>query len=117
MSKEITVRNLNAWFGKTQVLHDINLAIPKNRITAIIGPSGCGKSTLLRCLNRMHEIAPGARVAGEILLDSQNIYAPDTDPVMLRRQIGMVFQRPNPFPTMSIADNVASGLRLNGVRN
>ena len=117
MSKEITVQNLNAWFGKAQILHDISLSIPKNKVTAIIGPSGCGKSTLLRCLNRMHEINPGARVTGEVFLDSENIYAPGMDPVFLRRHIGMVFQRPNPFPTMSIADNVAAGLRLNGVGN
>ena len=85
-------------------------------MTAIIGPSGCGKSTFIRCLNRMHELVPGARVEGEVLLDGEDIYAPGVDPVQLRRRIGMVFQKPNPFPTMSIFDNVAAGLRLDGVR-
>ncbi len=117
MSKEITAKNVNGWFGKNQVLHDISLHVPKNKVTAIIGPSGCGKSTFLRCINRMHEITPGARVEGSILLDQEDIYGSRMDPVILRRHIGMVFQRPNPFPTMSIADNVAAGLRLNGVRN
>ncbi len=117
MSKEIRVKKLSAWFGKTQVLHDIHMHVPKNHVTAIIGPSGCGKSTLLRCLNRMHEITPGAKVQGEVLLENENIYGQGKDPVFLRRHIGMVFQRPNPFPTMTIADNVSAGLRLNGIRN
>ena len=89
--------------------------IQDNNITAIIGPSGCGKSTFVRCLNRMHEVIVGARAEGEVLLDGENIYAPDVDPVQVRRRIGMVFQKPTPFPTMSIEDNVAAGLKLNGV--
>jgi phosphate transport system ATP-binding protein len=91
------------------------MIVSANRVTAIIGPSGCGKSTLIRCFNRMHEVVPGARVGGEVLLDGGDIYAPAVDPVEVRRRIGMVFQRPTPFPTMSVADNVAAGLRLNGV--
>jgi len=104
----------DAWFGPKQVLRKVNLMIPERRITAVIGPSGCGKSTFIRCLNRMHELVPGARTAGRIRLDGENIYAPDVDPVLLRRRVGMVFQKPNPFPTMSIRDNVLSGLRLTG---
>lgn len=97
-------------------IRDINLGFAHGKITAIIGPSGCGKSTLIRCLNRMHEVTPGARVEGKVLLDGEDIYQPGVDPVLVRRRIGMVFQRPNPFPTMSIFDNVAAGLRLNGIR-
>jgi phosphate transport system ATP-binding protein len=108
--------SLNAWFGAKHALKDINVSFKANAVTAIIGPSGCGKSTLLRTLNRMHELVPGAKISGEILLDSENIYAADTDPVMIRRRIGMVFQKPNPFPTMSIYDNVAAGLRLTGTK-
>jgi phosphate transport system ATP-binding protein len=107
---------LSAWFGVKQALKDINISIKANAVTAIIGPSGCGKSTFLRALNRMHELVPGAKMAGQVLLDGKNIYAPDVDPVMVRRRVGMVFQKPNPFPTMSIYDNVAAGLRLTGVR-
>ena len=108
---------VNAYFGRTHAVRNVSLGIKPNLITAIIGPSGCGKSTLLRCLNRMHELVPGARVEGQVLLDDDDIYAPGIDPVMVRRRVGMVFQRPNPFPTMSIYDNVAAGLRLNGMHN
>ncbi len=107
---------LNAWFGEKHVLKDINLSMKANAVTAIIGPSGCGKSTFIRTLNRMHELVPNAKMSGEILLDQENIYAPGVDPVMIRRRVGMVFQKPNPFPTMSIYDNVAAGLRLTGVQ-
>ena len=105
---------LNAWFGTKQALKDINLPIKANAVTAIIGPSGCGKSTFVRTLNRMHELIPNAKTSGQILLDGENIYGSDVDPVMLRRRVGMVFQKPNPFPTMTIYDNVAAGLRLTG---
>src|ERR687888_1756795 len=108
-----TVR-LTALFGANAAVRDVSLLFPANTVTAIIGPSGCGKSTLLRCLNRMHELIPGTAVAGEVLLDDVNIYGADVNPVELRRRIGMVFQRPTPFPTMSIYDNVAAGLRVNG---
>ncbi len=108
---------LNAWFGPKQALKDINVTIKANAVTAIIGPSGCGKSTLIRTLNRMHELVPGAKMTGQVLLDGQNIYSPDVDPVMVRRRVGMVFQKPNPFPTMSIYDNVAAGLRLTGTKS
>ena len=108
--------NLNAWFGEKHVLMDINLPVKANSVTAIIGPSGCGKSTLIRCFNRMHELVPNARMEGKILLDGKNIYASDVDPVLIRRRVGMVFQKPNPFPTMSIYDNVAAGLKLTGVK-
>jgi len=108
----IEVRNLNAWYGSTHTLHDIGLTIPANRATALIGPSGCGKSTFVRCLNRLHETNPIARVTGTVKLGDLDIY--DQSPVAVRRRVGMVFQRPNPFPTMTIYDNVASGLRLNG---
>jgi phosphate transport system ATP-binding protein len=106
--------NLNAWFSTKQVLKDINISIAPNTVTAIIGPSGCGKSTFIRTLNRMHELVPNAKMAGQILLDGEDIYGKDIDPVMVRRRVGMVFQKPNPFPTMSIYDNVAAGLRLTG---
>ncbi len=107
---------LNAWFGTKHVLKDINLSVKANAITAIIGPSGCGKSTYIRTLNRMHELVPNAKRSGQVLLDGQDIYAADVDPVMVRRRVGMVFQKPNPFPTMSIYDNVAAGLKLTGAR-
>ncbi|HEX7575196.1 MAG TPA: phosphate ABC transporter ATP-binding protein PstB [Candidatus Methanoperedens sp.] len=116
MQNKITVKNLNAWFGAKQVLHDIDIGIEKNGITAIIGPSGCGKSTFIRCLNRMHEVVPKAKVSGKVLVDDKDIYS-DTDPVYIRRRIGMVFQKANPFPTMSIRDNVVAGLRLNGMKD
>jgi len=107
---------LNAWFGEKQALKDINIAVKANAVTAIIGPSGCGKSTFIRTLNRMHELVPGAKMTGKILLDGQNIYSAEVDPVTIRRRVGMVFQKPNPFPTMSIYDNVAAGLRLTGAK-
>jgi phosphate transport system ATP-binding protein len=115
MSAKLEASNLNAYFGSNHAVRDINVSVSANQVTAIIGPSGCGKSTLIRCFNRMHEVVPGARVSGEVLLDGEDIYAPAVDPVDVRRRIGMVFQRPTPFPTMSVADNVAAGLRLNGV--
>jgi phosphate transport system ATP-binding protein len=117
MSYRIKIENLNAWFGKKQVLKGINMKILENAVTAIIGPSGCGKTTLIRCLNRMHEIVPGARVSGRVLLDGEDIYEKDVDPVAIRRRIGMIFQKPNPFPMMSIYDNVAAGLKLNGMND
>ncbi|MDQ2642701.1 MAG: phosphate ABC transporter ATP-binding protein PstB [Myxococcota bacterium] len=106
---------LRAFFGENQVLGGIDLAIAERRVTAVIGPSGCGKSTFVRCLNRMHEVVPHARVSGQVLLESQDIYARDVDPVRVRRRVGMVFQKANPFPTLSIRDNVFAGLRLNGI--
>ena len=108
--------HLTALFGQQRAVRDVSLLFPAHTVTAIIGPSGCGKSTLLRCLNRMHELTPGASVTGEVLLDDVNIYGDDVSPGELRRRIGMVFQRPTPFPTMSIYDNVAAGLRVNGKR-
>jgi phosphate transport system ATP-binding protein len=116
MGVGIDVTNLNAWYGSNHTLQDINLKVPANHATALIGPSGCGKSTFVRCLNRMHETTPGARVEGKVDIGGIDIYK-DASPVEIRRRIGMVFQRPNPFPTMSIYDNVASGLKLNGFRN
>ena len=110
-----TVR-LTALVGQLHAVRDVSLLFPAHTVTAIIGPSGCGKSTLLRCLNRMHELTPGASVVGEVLLDNVNVYARDVNPIELRRRIGMVFQRPTPFPMMSIYDNVAAGLRVNGKR-
>jgi phosphate transport system ATP-binding protein len=115
MAEKLITRNLSAYFGQVRALNDINLAFPENRITAIIGPSGCGKSTLVRCLNRMHEVVTGARVEGEVILDGENIYDPAIDAVGVRRRIGMVFQKPTPFPTMSVEENVAAGLRLNNI--
>jgi len=113
----LKIESLNAHFGKNHAVKALSIGILTNRITAIIGPSGCGKSTFLRCLNRMHEVVPGARVDGKVMLDNEDIYAPNVDPVAVRCRIGMVFQRPNPFPTMSIYGNVVSGLRLSGVRD
>src|SRR6202790_202607 len=113
---DIQVENLNAWYGTNHTLQDINLHIPANHATALIGPSGCGKSTFVRCLNRMHETNPIGRVTGTVRVGPTDIYA-QTSAVEVRRRLGMVFQRPNPFPTMSTYDNVASGLRLNGFRN
>ena len=114
---KLTLNNINAGFNDKHVLKDINLNIEENSVTAFIGPSGCGKTTLIRCLNRMHEMTPGAYAKGEIFLDKKNIYDKKVNPVMIKRRIGMVFQKPNPFPTMSIFDNVASGLKLNGVKD
>ena len=108
---------LKASFGTNQVLKGVNLKIPEKSITAIMGPSGCGKTTFIRCLNRLHELTPGARAEGEVMLDGTDIYSPKIDPVAVRRKIGMVFQKPNPFPTMSVYDNVAAGLKLSGVRD
>ena len=115
-SPKLRSDDLRAYFGKNEALHGITFSIRPNRVTAIIGPSGCGKSTYLRCLNRMHELTPGARANGQVLLDGENIYAPRIDPVLIRRRIGMVFQKPNPFPTMDIYDNVAAGLKLTGMK-
>jgi phosphate transport system ATP-binding protein len=106
---------LRASFGKTEVLGGIDLLVAERRVTAVIGPSGCGKSTFVRCLNRMHEVVPEASATGKVMLDSQDIYDRDVDPVRVRRRVGMVFQKANPFPTMSIRDNVFAGLRLNGI--
>ncbi|HEV2359942.1 MAG TPA: phosphate ABC transporter ATP-binding protein PstB [bacterium] len=114
---QLVTQDLHAYFGRTHAVKGMSLTIATKRITAIIGPSGCGKSTFLRCLNRMHEVVPGARMAGRVLLDGDDIYAPSVDPVEVRRRVGMVFQRANPFPTMSIYDNVVVGLRLNGIRD
>jgi len=116
MANKLEIVNLNAWFGAHQALKNINLSIPEGVVTAIIGPSGCGKSTFIRCLNRMHEVVPGARAEGRVLLDGDDVYARGVDPVQVRARVGMVFQRPNPFPTMSIFDNVVAGFRLNGAR-
>lgn len=113
-SVNIVVEALNAWYGSFLAIKDISLEMPSRRVTALIGPSGCGKSTFLRCLNRMHETQHGAKVSGVVSVDGVDIYGRNVDPVMLRRKIGMVFQRPNPFPTMSVYDNVIAGLKLNG---
>ena len=112
---KMEARGLNAWFGDFHAIRDIDMAIPDRSVTAVIGPSGCGKSTFLRCLNRMHEVNPDARAKGTVTLDGIDIYDRKVDPVRLRRRVGMVFQKPNPFPTMSIRDNVLAGHRLNGL--
>lgn len=112
----IEIRNFSAWFGHRLILRQIDLKAYAQAVTAIIGPSGCGKSTLIRCINRLHEESAGATVQGEILLKGENIYHPKMDPVLVRRQVGMVFQRPNPFPAFSIFDNVAAGLKFAGIR-
>jgi phosphate transport system ATP-binding protein len=111
-ASSVSVSNLNLFYGAFHAVHDVNVTIEPNKVTALIGSSGCGKSTFLRSLNRMHELIDGARVEGQVLLDDRDIYAADADPVSVRRQVGMVFQAPNPFPTMSIYDNVAAGLKL-----
>jgi phosphate transport system ATP-binding protein len=116
MAKRIEVSGLHAYYGQTHAIEDISMTVEPRSVTAFIGPSGCGKSTFLRTLNRMHEVIPGTRVEGKVLLDDEDLYGPSVDPVAVRRLVGMVFQRPNPFPTMSIYDNVAAGLKLNGVR-
>ena len=113
MAKRIDVSDLDIYYGSFLAVQDVTISIEPRSITALIGPSGCGKSTFLRSLNRMHEVIPGARVEGKVVIDGQDLYGADVDPVDVRRQIGMVFQRPNPFPTMSIYDNVAAGIRLN----
>src|ERR1700726_2838692 len=116
MGVGIKVEKLNAWFGKTQALYDINMTVAANHATAVIGPSGCGKSTFVRCLNRMHETVPEARATGRVRIGELDVYN-GTSAVQIRRRIGMGFQKPNPFPTMSIYDNVAAGLKLNGYNN
>jgi phosphate transport system ATP-binding protein len=116
MSKRIVVNDLNVYYGAFRAVEGVSLTIEPRSVTAFIGPSGCGKSTFLRTMNRMHEVIPGARVEGEVLLDGSNLYAAGVDPVLVRRQVGMVFQRPNPFPTMSIRDNVLAGVKLNNKR-
>jgi len=113
---KLTIEHLNAYYGSNHALHDVSLLVPPRSVMAAIGPSGCGKSTFLRCLNRMHELVPGARAEGRLLLDGQDLLSREVDPVVLRRRVGMVFQRPNPFPTMSVRDNVAAGLKLNGAK-
>src|SRR5213079_380736 len=113
MAIKLSVESVSAWYGEKLAIQDITMDIEDRMVTAIIGPSGCGKSTLVRCLNRMHETILHARARGRVLLDGQDIYAPGVDPVRVRRLIGMVFQKPNPFPMMSIYDNVAAGLKLN----
>jgi phosphate transport system ATP-binding protein len=117
MAKRIDVKDLNVYYGDFKAVEDVSMTIEPRSVTAFIGPSGCGKSTFLRTLNRMHEVIPGARVEGSVMLDDLDLYAGSVDPVAVRRSVGMVFQRPNPFPTMSIFDNVVAGLRLGGMKN
>jgi phosphate transport system ATP-binding protein len=114
---KLSIRNFDAWYGTKRALKGINLDVTENSVTAFIGPSGCGKTTLIRCLNRMHEMTPGATARGQAILDGMNMYDAKIDPVTIKRRIGMVFQKPNPFPTMSIYDNVAAGLKLNGIKD
>jgi phosphate transport system ATP-binding protein len=116
MGRRVSLKSLNAWYGDQHAVKDLDLEFEPNKVTAIIGPSGCGKSTMVRCINRMHEEIPGARAEGEVHLDEQDLYASDVDVTSVRRAVGMVFQKPNPFPTMSVFDNVASGLRLTGAK-
>jgi phosphate transport system ATP-binding protein len=111
------VKNLSIWYGEKRAINDVTLDIASNAVTAIIGPSGCGKSTFIRCLNRMHELVPKTRIKGSVLLQGEDLYSSTIDPAIVRRRVGMVFQKSNPFPTMSIGENVVIGLRLNGVRN
>jgi phosphate transport system ATP-binding protein len=117
MAKRLDLKDLNIYYGSFHAVSNVSLAVLPRSVTAFIGPSGCGKSTVLRTLNRMHEVISGARVEGSVLLDGEDIYASGIDPVSVRKTIGMVFQRPNPFPTMSIRDNVVAGLKLQGARN
>jgi phosphate transport system ATP-binding protein len=117
MKPAFELDKLSIWYGQKQAIRDVTMNIPQHNVTAIIGPSGCGKSTLLRCLNRMHELVPNTRIEGRVLFQGRDLYAPGADPTLIRRKIGMVFQKSNPFPTMSIQENVIVGLRLNGVRN
>ncbi|MDN8578346.1 phosphate ABC transporter ATP-binding protein PstB [Corynebacterium bovis] len=117
MAKRLDLKDVDIYYGDFHAVQNVNLSVPPQPVTAFIGPSGCGKSTVLRTLNRMHEVTPGARVTGEILLDGENIYGPKIDPVAVRNTIGMVFQKANPFPTMSIEENVVAGLRLAGEKN
>lgn len=116
MSKRIVVNDLDVYYGKFKAVEDVSMVIEPRAVTAFIGPSGCGKSTMLRTLNRMHEVIHGAYVEGEVLVDGENLYGPGVDPVQVRRMVGMVFQRPNPFPTMSIKENVLAGIQLNAKR-
>lgn len=116
MSKSITAKDLSVYYGDFRAVEGVNIEIAARSVTAFIGPSGCGKTTFLRTLNRMHEVLPGARVEGQLLLDDDDIYGPGIDPVAVRSMVGMVFQRPNPFPTMSIRENVLAGYKLNGAR-
>ncbi|MGN6415521.1 phosphate ABC transporter ATP-binding protein PstB [Flexivirga sp.] len=117
MGKRIDVKDLSVYYGDFKAVEGVTMTVEPRSVTAFIGPSGCGKSTFLRTLNRMHEVTPGGRVEGTVMLDDEDLYAASVDPVAVRRTVGMVFQRPNPFPTMSIRDNVIAGLRLNGVKN
>jgi len=116
MSMRIEIKDLNVYYGKFRAVEGVTMDIAPRSVTAFIGPSGCGKSTLIRTLNRMHEVIPGAYVEGQVLVDGNDLYGDDVDPVLVRRQVGMVFQRPNPFPTMSIRDNVLAGVKLNNRR-
>ena len=113
--EKMRAEGLSAWFGQKRALKDITLPLVEHKVTAVIGPSGCGKSTFIRCLNRMHEVVPGARSEGQVLLDGASIFGREVDPVRVRRRVGMVFQKPNPFPAMSVRDNVLAGLRLSGI--
>jgi phosphate transport system ATP-binding protein len=114
---KVIIKDINGWFGSKQALKNVSLNIKEKTVAAFIGPSGCGKTTLIRCLNRMHELTPGARVEGQVIVDGEDIYDKSIDPVVVKRRVGMVFQKPNPFPTMSIFDNVAAGLKLNGIKD
>ena len=114
---KVSIRGLDAWFGTKQALKNVSYDVKENTVTAIIGPSGCGKTTLIRCLNRMHEMTPGATAKGQVFLDNIDMYDRKVDPVVIKRRIGMVFQKPNPFPTMTVYDNVAAGLKLNGIKD
>jgi phosphate transport system ATP-binding protein len=114
---KVIIKDINGWFGSKQALKNVSLNIKEKTVAAFIGPSGCGKTTLIRCLNRMHEMTPGARVEGQVIVDGEDIYDKSIDPVVVKRRVGMVFQKPNPFPTMSIFDNVAAGLKLNGIKD
>jgi phosphate transport system ATP-binding protein len=117
MAKNVQMKDVEIYYGEFHAVQGVNLSVPPRAVTAFIGPSGCGKSTVLRTINRMHEVIPGARVEGRVELDGDDIYRPGVDPVEVRRAVGMVFQRPNPFPTMSIRDNVVAGLKLQGMKN
>src|SRR4051794_41353068 len=114
--RRVSISDLNAYYGSHHAVKGLDIEFAPNEVTAIIGPSGCGKSTMVRCINRMHEEVPGARASGSVMLDEEDIYGNDVDVVAVRRTVGMVFQKPNPFPTMSVFDNVAAGLRLTGAR-
>jgi len=116
MEERVRILDLSAYFGNIQALKNINITVKEKMVTAIIGPSGCGKSTFIRCINRLHEVVPGAKVSGKVLLDGRDIYSSGIDSIEVRQKIGMVFQKPNPFPALSIYDNVAAGLKLNGIK-